>query len=146
MHIHLTTLLQVDSPIMQIEPNFIIHPEAEQGIRLFDSRHYFEAHEALETAWREELLPIRNLYRGILQVAVAYYHIQRGNYVGARKLFNRSRKWLDLFPGEIAGIDLDQFRRDFTQVENNLIRLGPDRAAEVDPGLMKPLPRVTAKR
>ncbi len=118
-----------------------IHPEAEHGIRLFDSRHYFEAHEALEMAWREEPGAIRDLYRGILQVAVAYYHIQRGNYVGARKLFNRCRRWLAPFPEVIAGINLGQFRKDFTEVEASLIRLGPTRAAEVDPGLMKPLPR-----
>ena len=131
---------------MELEPDFVIHPEAEHGIRLFDSQHYFEAHEALETAWRAEPTPIRDLYRGILQVAVAYYHIQRGNYIGARKLFHRSRKWLDLFPGEIAGIDLLQFRRDFLLVEETLVRLGPERTAELDPGLMKPLPRIINAR
>ena len=123
-----------------------LHPEAREGIRLFDTKRYFEAHEALETAWREEPGEIRNLYRGILQVAVAYYHIQRGNYVGARKLFNRCRKWLEPFPNTMMGIDLDQFHRDFSMVENTLIRLGPDLAAQLDPGLMKPLPRVSEKR
>ncbi len=118
-----------------------IHPEAEHGIRLFNSQRYFEAHEALETAWREEPGPIRELYQGILQVAVAYYQIQRGNYVGARKMFNRCRRWLAPFPDVVSGIDLLQFRADFSQVEASLIRLGPGRASKVDPHLMKPVPR-----
>jgi uncharacterized protein len=119
---------------------FQFPPDAVHGLALFDRGDYFEAHEALETAWRAEPGPIRDLYHGILQVAVAYFHIRRGNYVGARKMFQRSRRWLDRFPGEYGGIDLDQFRQDFSQVESTLVRLGPERAAQVDHGLMKPIP------
>ncbi|MBE3144354.1 MAG: DUF309 domain-containing protein [Planctomycetes bacterium] len=56
-----------------------------EGLRLFNSGEYFQAHEVLEDVWREERRPIRELYRGILQVAVAYYHLNRGNLIGARK-------------------------------------------------------------
>ncbi len=114
--------------------------DAIQGIALFDAGQYFEAHEALETAWREERGPIRDLYRGILQVAVGYYHIQRGNYVGARKMFKRSRRWLSQFPEEVAGIDLAQFHADFELVEAALVRLGPDHVDALDRSMFKPLP------
>ncbi|HRQ33635.1 MAG TPA: DUF309 domain-containing protein, partial [Anaerolineales bacterium] len=57
-----------------------LHPSAIEGLRLFNNGKYFEAHEALETAWLEERGKIRDLYRGILQVGVAYLHITRGNY------------------------------------------------------------------
>ncbi|HEY3345261.1 MAG TPA: DUF309 domain-containing protein [Anaerolineaceae bacterium] len=123
-----------------IPPTAQFHPEALRGMALFDAHEYFEAHEALETAWRAESGPVRDLYHGILQVGVAYYHIQRGNYVGARKLFHRSRRWLDRLPAEYGGIDLTQFREDAKRVETTLIRLGPDQTAELDPGLMKPIP------
>jgi uncharacterized protein len=104
-----------------------LHPEALHGLHLFNAGEYFEAHEALETAWRDEHGPIRDLYRGILQVGVAYYHIQRGNYRGARKMFQRCRQWLDPFPACCCGIDLAGLRRDFMAVEERLIRLGPRR-------------------
>jgi uncharacterized protein len=119
------------------------HPEALRGMALFDAGEYFEAHEALETAWRAESGPVRDLYHGMLQVGVAYYHILRGNYVGARKLFHRSRRWLDLFPAEYGGIDLARFRADADRVEAALIRLGPQHTAQIDRGLMKPIPWVT---
>lgn len=112
---------------------------AERGLELFNQREYFEAHEALELAWREETGPIRELYRGILQIAVAYYHIQRGNYRGASKMFLRSRTWLNPFPGQCRGVDLTGFRSDFSRVEEMLHRLGPERIAHFDPGLMKPI-------
>ena len=120
--------------------------EAIHGMALFDARQYFEAHEALETAWREEPGPIRDLYRGILQVAVGYHHILRGNYIGARKMFQRSRRWLSLFPDEVAGIDLKQFRADFAAVEAALQRLGPEHADEIDRALLRPIPWKSSSR
>lgn len=109
------------------------------GLELFNQHEYFEAHEALETAWREEPGPVRHLYRGILQVAVACLHITRGNYLGAEKMFVRSRTWLDPFPDDCRGIDLASFRRDYARVEQALHRLGPEHISSLDPGLFKPI-------
>src|SRR6185503_4609752 len=49
-----------------------LHPQAAEGLRLFNAGKYFEAHEALEDAWNEEAGPVRDLYRGVLQIAVVY--------------------------------------------------------------------------
>jgi uncharacterized protein len=44
----------------------IIFPqEFWEGIACFNDQRYFEAHEALETAWRNEPGQIRELYQGI---------------------------------------------------------------------------------
>ena len=48
----------------------VLHEKAIEGLKLFNERKFFEAHEELETAWRNETGEIRNLYKGILQVAV----------------------------------------------------------------------------
>jgi predicted metal-dependent hydrolase len=110
-----------------------------RGLELFNEGEYFEAHEVLETAWRAEPRPVRELYRGILQIAVAYYHIQHGNYRGAVKLFLRSRTWLSPFPAQCCGIDLARFRQDYTRVEDTLTRLGPDELQHFDTSLFKPI-------
>ncbi len=95
-------------------------PEAVKGLELFNAGHYFEAHEELETSWRAEKGPIRDLYRGVLQVGVGYYHVQRGNFRGALKMFRRCRQWLDRFPDQCCGIDLQQLRHDYEDVERLL--------------------------
>lgn len=110
-----------------------------KGIALFNDRRFFEAHEELELAWRAEPGVVRELYRGILQVAVAYYHITRGNYRGAEKMFTRAARWLAPFPGACCGLDLDGFRCDYRQVEEALRRLGPRGIGDIDRGLFKPL-------
>src|SRR5512146_1053421 len=106
-----------------------------EGLELFNQGEYFEAHEVLEAAWRAETGPVRELYRGILQIAVAYYHLLRGNYIGAVKMFLRSRTWLGPFPDQCRGIDLGRFRQDYRQVEETLNRLGPEGLRDFDRGL-----------
>ncbi len=95
-------------------------PDVIKGLELFNAGLYFEAHEELEKAWRAEKGPIRELYRGILQVGVGYYHIQRGNVRGALKMFRRCRQWLDRFPDECCGIDLKRLRQDYQRLEHLL--------------------------
>jgi predicted metal-dependent hydrolase len=112
---------------------------AEAGLRLFNQGHYFEAHEALETAWRDEKSPLRGLYQGILQVGVGYHHLLRGNHSGAIRLLDRAEKCLAPFPDQCSGIDLGQLRQDFFFVRAELIRLGPQRLHLFNRELLKPL-------
>ncbi len=116
-----------------------LHPQAILGLVLFNKGQFFEAHEALEAAWRDEKGPIRDMYRAILQVGVGYYHAIRGNYVGAIKMFRRSKPWLAPFPDTCRGVDLAAFRRDFSAAESKIKELGPDRIRYFDPSILKPV-------
>ena len=88
-------LLDELEPIPLIDCRRVLPPKVVEGIALFNQGLFFEAHEALEAAWREEAGPIREMYRGILQVAVGYYHLMNGNRAGALKMFKRARQWLE---------------------------------------------------
>ncbi len=110
-----------------------------RGLELFNACQYWHAHEALEEAWRDEPSQVRHLYRAILQVGVAYLHIERGNYVGAMKLYRRSHRWLDPFPGRCRGVDLARLRADFETVIAEVCRLGPERMGDFDLSLLKPV-------
>ena len=108
-----------------------------EGIELFNKGAYYDCHHALEAAWNEDGGAGRNLYKGILQVAVAYYQIERGNYNGAIKLILRMRQWLDPLPEVCRGIGVGQLRRDALAVSEALQRLGRERIGEFDKGLLK---------
>lgn len=97
-----------------------LHPKAFKGILLFNQRKFFDAHEELEIAWRDEQTQLRDLYRGILQVGVAYYHIQRRNFSGAIKLLQRSQKWLEPFPNKFHGINLKKLKKDVVNFQEKL--------------------------
>jgi len=116
-----------------------LHPQAIIGLELYNARKFFEAHEALETAWREVAGPERELYRGILQVAVAYLHIQRANYPGARKMFQRCRPWLEPFSDNCRGIDVGQLKHDYQAIESLVVQLGPNGLHNFDQEQFKPI-------
>ena len=116
-----------------------LHPQAREGLRLFNAGEYFESHEALEAAWNAEEGDAKNLYRGILQVAVTYLHITRGNYNGAIKVYERSQKWLNGLPDICKGIHVRQLQNDAKKAIEEVRRLGAERIGEYDPAFLKPV-------
>jgi len=116
-----------------------LHPQAAEGLRLFNAGEYFEAHEALEDAWNTEKGKVRELYRGILQIAVVYLHITRQNYNGAVKVYDRSQKWLKDWPELCRGIEVGQLRKDAEAVIKEVKRLGMENISAFDKSLLKPV-------
>lgn len=110
-----------------------------QGLESFNQGHYFEAHEELEHAWNEDKGPGRDLYRAVLQIAVAYLQIERGNYNGAAKMFLRARQWFEPLPDSCRGIDIGRLRQDAQQAHQQLLELGPQRIHEFDRAFFRPV-------
>lgn len=119
--------------------NAPLHPKAVEGLRLFNAGEYFEAHEALEDAWNAERGKVSELYRGILQIAVVYLHITRGNYDGAIKVYGRSQKWLQDWPNVCRGIQVEELRRTAEIVIKEVERLGRENIRQFDLSLLKPV-------
>ncbi len=117
----------------------LLHARARQGIVLFNEGCYFEAHEELEAAWREEKGRVRQLYQGILEAAVTYLHITRCNYPGAIKVYRRSMRWLKDWPGQCRGVDVDRLRRDLGAAIAEVERLGEAGLAEFDRSMLRPV-------
>lgn len=106
--------------------------KALRGLELFNHGEYFDAHELLEAAWNDETGLGRELYRAILQIAVAFLQIERGNYNGAMKMFLRVRQWIEPLPDRCRGVDVARLRREAEQVRRMLLELGPERISDFD--------------
>ena len=116
-----------------------LHPRARQGLTLFNQGRYFEAHEELEAAWKDEKGAIRRMYQGILEAGVTYLHITRGNYAGAVKVYGRSMKWLKDWPEICRGVDVGQLRKDLETAMVEVHHLGEGGLSEFDRSLLKPV-------
>ncbi len=114
-------------------------PLAIKGLREFNQGNYYRQHDLFEEQWANATGPVRDLYRAILQVGVAYYQIENDNYRGALKMLQRSVQWLHIMPDTCQGIDVEQLRRDSYAVRAELERLGPDRLGAFDKNLLKPV-------
>lgn len=117
---------------------------AEQGFEKFNAGEFYKQHDLFEALWVQTESPVRDLYRAILQVGVAYYQIQRGNARGARKMLLRSVQWLAILPDECQGINVKQLREDSYRVRAALENMGEDQIAQFDQTLLKPVLKVNS--
>ena len=122
---------------MSNDCNGALPSKAIEGLKLFNEKQFFEAHEELESAWRDEKGPIRYLYQGVLQAAVTYLHITRGNYEGAVKLYGRCMKLLKDYPDVCRGIQFGKLKNDLNNVIQEILQLGSERINEFDTSLFK---------
>lgn len=116
-----------------------LHPKAIEGMELFNQGKFFDSHEELEIAWNEETGKIRELYQGILQIAVTYLHITRGNYDGAVKVYERAIRRLKDWPDICRGIQVGKFKQDAEIVMREVQKLGIENISRFNPALFKPI-------
>jgi predicted metal-dependent hydrolase len=73
------------------------------GIELYKAGRFFECHEVLEELWTPMRGPHRLFLQALIHVAVAFYHQQRCNPLGAelqlRKAISKIERYLPLYEG-----------------------------------------------
>jgi hypothetical protein len=85
---------------------FVLSDDLAHGLKLFNDREFFGAHEALEDIWRVAPGPEKKFLQGLIQVAVALYHHGNGNMIGARSVLRRGFRNLSRYPEGFGGIHL----------------------------------------
>jgi len=108
-------------------------PELLTGIRQFNAGEFWECHETLEEIWRREAGPVRELYRGILQVGVGFLHLRRANYRGSLSLLGRGLRRLEPLPAVCQGVDVADLRARTRWCLEKLLELGPERVRDFRP-------------
>jgi predicted metal-dependent hydrolase len=114
-------------------------PSLLAGIEEFNRGQFFECHETLEALWLAEPRPIRRLYQGILQIGVAFYHLQAGRYRPVLTLLERGSDYLQPFAPQCMDVDVARFLSDAARCLAQVKRLGPDRLHDLDLSL---IPRI----
>jgi len=105
-------------------------PQLLEGVEQFNRGEYFEQHETLEVLWRVETRPVRRLYQGILQIGVAFYHLQRHNYHGVVYMLTRGSAHLEPFAPACQRIDVASLIELAASTLRVVEQLGPTRLDE----------------
>jgi hypothetical protein len=84
----------------------------EKGVGEFNAGRFFECHDTLEEMWTGLRGPSRDFVQGLIQVSVAFYHLDNGNLAGAESMLRRALKRLETFPDRYYGFDLEEHRRE----------------------------------
>jgi predicted metal-dependent hydrolase len=99
----------------------VYEPEYLEGIRCFNARDFFEAHEAWEAVWVRTTGHDRLFYKGLIHAAVALHHFGNGNLRGAHKVIGSCLQYLGPYMPRHLGLDVQQFvaqlRRCFARLE-----------------------------
>lgn len=103
------------------------------GCDQFNCGEYFECHESFEELWQEETGEVRDLYKGLIQVAAGFVHLVRGNHFGAERLLRTALGYLAPYrAGGAMGFDVEGICRDVERCHAAVLALGPGRLAEFD--------------
>lgn len=79
----------------------------QEGIGLFNRGRFFDCHEVLEEVWLELSGHRKKFLQGLIQLTVAFHHLQNGNRVGAGRLLAAAVGKLSLDSPERALLDID---------------------------------------
>lgn len=83
----------------------------ERGVLLFNAGLFFECHEYLEDIWRAADARDRAFYHGIIQIAAAFYHFEKGNQHGARTLLGKALQKLETCRPVYMNVDVNRLLR-----------------------------------
>jgi uncharacterized protein len=83
-----------------------VEHDYERGLALIARGEYFDAHEALETAWRAAEKAERDFFQGLVHVAVAWYQSGRANRVGCERQLEKASRRLGPFRDSHRGLDV----------------------------------------
>lgn len=68
-----------------------------RGIELYRGGHFFECHEMLEELWTPMRGPHRLFLQALIHFAVAFYHQQRRNPLGAERQLRKALRKLERY-------------------------------------------------
>jgi hypothetical protein len=82
---------------------------------LFAKGLYFEVHELLEEVWAGEFGKDRELLQALIQIGVAYYHLNNFNQRGFELLIQNALELLKQYQGKIYGINLEKLKEELKE-------------------------------
>ena len=116
-----------------------------QGVEQFNSGQFYACHDTLEALWIEATEPDETLYQGILQIAVALYHLGNGNIRGAMILLGEGSNRLRRYPDYDCGINVEKLLLESVEFLKALQQVDIEKIAGGDVGenIALPLPQIS---
>lgn len=101
-----------------------------QGIEQFNQQEFYACHDTLEALWIEAMQPQKRFYQGILQIAVACYHLSNLNWRGAVMLLGEGIGRLRDYQPVYEEIDVTEFLDQSIDLLQALQQAGPEQVGD----------------
>lgn len=86
----------------------LANPSFQRGIDEFNQKAFYACHDTLEAIWMEAETAEKPFYQGILQIAVAFYHLGNLNWRGGAILLGEGINRLRRFEPSHEGVVVDE--------------------------------------
>ena len=97
-----------------------------KSVKLFNYHLFFEVHEVLEPQWMKEQGEVKSFLQGLIQIAVAFYHLGRGNLAGTRSLLHEGLIKIAPHSPAWLGIELQDFIVGLEKCQQVISDLSPE--------------------
>jgi len=96
-------------------------------LRCFNSQQFYEAHDVLEALWLQDRYgPDGDFFKGLIQFAGSFVHLQKKRIRPARVLFLRCTTYLCKYPSKFYSLDVSGIIRLAKEYASNLEDTDPD--------------------
>lgn len=102
-----------------------------EGVTAFNQEEFYPCHDIFEALWLEATVLERNFYQGILQIAVACYHLGNGNWQGSVTLLGEGIRRLHDYQPDWQEVDVAQLVADSQELLQALQLCGIDGLAQL---------------
>ena len=114
------------------------------GVEQFNQQEFYACHDTLEAIWMEAMEPQRTFYQGILQIAVALYHLGNTNLRGATILLGEGLNRLRRYQPVYAEVDVTALITQSTELLTKLQQAQLAGGEAIAPNLLSTnLPTIT---
>ncbi|MGO4881984.1 MAG: DUF309 domain-containing protein [Bryobacteraceae bacterium] len=83
-----------------------------RGVELYSAGKFFECHEVLEELWTPMRGPHRLFLQALIHFAVAFYHQQRNNPLGAERQLRKALRKIERYVPSYEGVDTATLHRE----------------------------------
>lgn len=104
--------------------------EFERGITEFNQQQFYACHDTLEAIWVDAPEADKRFYQGILQVAVACYHLSNDNLRGAIILLGEAVRRLYDYQPDYEEINVEQLLEQAMTLLQALQQLQPEQTSD----------------
>ncbi|MBE7384162.1 MAG: DUF309 domain-containing protein [Leptolyngbya sp. SIO1E4] len=108
-----------------------------QGIEQFNCGQFYACHDTLEAIWMEASIPEKPFFQGILQLAVALYHLGNQNWQGAAILLGEGIRRLEPFEPNYQDVNVSDLLDRASLWLETLQQLGPDQVSLMADALIR---------
>lgn len=101
-----------------------------RGVEQFNQGEFYACHDTLEALWMEASEPQKKFYQGVLQIAVACYHLGNHNWRGAVILLGEGINRIKAYEPAYSSIDVTQLLTQSAELLTALQQAGPENTAQ----------------